>query len=151
MGQVGGNGSVVWKNKHVNGAGKTFKQKTGKGKLQVDELREGTGDLYVWGRDEVPLADIGKAAPPDLESGLTHFQEAGYFLVRLRFDGKDAQAIKDWFAAAPAAIPWNVKLVSQGNDNIVIMAVNVKAVNRPTWPSDDETFGDMPWEIRYDW
>jgi hypothetical protein len=31
------------------------------------------------------------------------------------------------------------------------MAINVKAVSRSTWPADDETFDDMPWEIRYDW
>jgi hypothetical protein len=149
MGEVGGNGSVVWKNKHLNGAGKKFKFKTTSGKLNHNELREGTTDLYVWGRDEVPLADIGKTAAPDLVTGLTHFQAPGYFLVRLRFDGTDADAIKSWFAAAPASIPWNVKIVSEQNS--IVMAVNVKAIGRPTWPPDDETFDDMPWEIRYDW
>ena len=149
MGQVGGNGSVVWKNKHLNGAGKKFKQKTGTGKLKVDELREGASDLYVWGRDEVALADVGKTAAPDLAHGLTSFQTQGYFLVRLRFDGQDATDIQNWFAAAPAAIPWNVKIVPEHNS--LVMAINVKAVDRPTWPADDETFDDMPWEIRYDW
>lgn len=149
MGQVGGNGSVVWKNKHLNGAGKKFKFKTTSGKLKHDELREGTSDLYVWGRDEVPVTDIGKTGAPDLESGLIHFQAPGYFLVRLRFDGADAAALQSWFAAAPASIPWNVKIVPNGSS--LVMAINVKAITRSTWPSDDETFADMPWEIRYDW
>jgi hypothetical protein len=149
MGQVGGNGSVVWKNKHLNGAGKKFKFKTTSGKLNHDQLREGTSDLYVWGRDEVPLANIGKAVPPDLEPGLINFQAPKYFLVRLRFDGADAAAVQSWFAAAPASVPWNVKIVPNGSS--LVMAINVKAVERSTWPSDDETFADMPWEIRYDW
>jgi hypothetical protein len=149
MGQVGGNGSVVWKNKHLNGAGKKFKFRTPSGKLKNDELREGTTELYVWGRDEVPLADVGKTAAPDLVSGLSHFQTPGYFLVRLRFDGPDAAAVENWFRAAPAAIPWNIRLVPEGSS--LVMAINVQAVNRPTWPADDETFADMPWEIRYDW
>lgn len=149
MGQVGENGSVVWQNKHQNGSGK-FKDKNGKGKLAKDELRK-LDKLEVWGHDDVANDDIGKTEAPDLVFQLKGFQKPKYFLVRLRFDDADATAIRNWFAAAPAAVPENVRMVTEGRGDSVVMAINVKGVYRPTWPDDDVSFDNMPWEIRYDW
>ena len=150
MGHVGENGSVLWQNQHLNGTGKKFKDKNGRGKLEHDELRKGGNKLEIWGRDEVGHSDIGKTEAPDLVPELKGFQEPKYFLVRLRFDGEDAAAIQNWFAAAPKAVPWNVRVVTEKNS--IVMAINVKAIDeRRTWPTDDVTFDNMPWEIRYDW
>jgi hypothetical protein len=161
MGEVGGNGSVVWQNKHLKGGGKKFKCKDKNGKLKHDELGLDVATLEVWGRDETDLNDIGKTAPDDLEPELKEipkpfqkaFQEPGCFLVRLRFDDTDKEtpglAIEQWFAAAPASLQTIVRVFRQGS--MVILAINVKAIPRSTWPEPGRPWDKLPFEIRYDW
>jgi hypothetical protein len=146
MGQVGGNGSVVWQNQHRGKRGK-FKCKD-RGKLKHDELGLGEA-LDVWGHDDIPMADIGKDPPADLEPELKGFQQREHFLVRLRFDGPEADAIRKWFAAYGKDVPQGmVKLATSGG--CTILAINVKALFRKE-PDDDEPWPDLPFEIRYDW
>lgn len=154
MGEVGGNGSVVWQNKHLKGDGKKFKCKDKNGKLKHDELGLNVATLEVWGRDETDLNDIGKTAPDDLElPELKDFQKPKCFLVRLRFDDDKedtrGQAIEQWFAAAPASVQEIVKVFRRGS--MVIMAINVKAIQRSTWPAPGATWDPLPFEIRYHW
>jgi hypothetical protein len=154
MGEVGGNGSVVWQNKHLKGGGKKFKCKDRNGKLKHDELGLDVATLEVWGRDETDLNDIGKTAPDDLESELNGFQKPGCFLVRLRFDDTDKEgtpglAVEQWFAAAPTSLQTIVRVFRRGS--MVIMAINVKAIPRPTWPEPGRPWDKLPFEIRYDW
>jgi hypothetical protein len=144
MGQVGGNGSVVWQNQHRSKQGK-FKCKD-HAKLQGNELGLGNA-LEVWGRDEVPIGEIGTTPALAVSSELDRFQQPGYFLVRLRFDGPDATAVQNWFKAS-GSVPPNVRLYTEGASTV--MAINVKAVARD-WPLDNISWSDMPWEIRYDW
>jgi hypothetical protein len=157
MGEVGGNGSVVWQNKHLKGGGKKFKCKDKNGKLKHDELGLDVATLEVWGRDETDLNDIGKTAPADLERELDGFQRPGFFLVRLRFDDTDKEkpglAIEQWFAAAPAAVKEIGKEIVRvfRRGSMVIMAINVKAIPRSTWPAPGVSWADPPFEIRYDW
>jgi hypothetical protein len=154
MGEVGGNGSVVWQNKHLKGGGKKFKCKDKNGQLKHDELGLEVATLKVWGRDETDLNDIGKTAPDDLElPELKDFQEPKSFLVRLRFDddkeGTRGLAIEQWFAAAPASLQTIVRVFRRGS--MVIMAINVKAITRKDWPPPGDPWKDLPFEIRYDW
>jgi hypothetical protein len=154
MGEVGGNGSVVWQNKHLKGGGKKFKCKDKDGKLKHDELGLDVATLQVWGRDETDLNDIGKTPPDDLERELDGFQQPGFFLVRLRFDDADKQgtpglAIEQWFAAAPASVRAFVRVFRRGS--MVILAINVKGIPRSTWPTPGVPWADPPFEIRYDW
>jgi hypothetical protein len=154
MGEVGGNGSVVWQNKHLKGGGKKFKCKDKNGKkLAHDELGLDVATLEVWGRDETDLNDIGKTAPADLERELDGFQPPGFFLVRLRFDDTDKEkpglAIEEWFAAAPAAVRTIVRVFRR--ERMVIMAINVKAIPRSTWPAVGAPWEALPFEIRYHW
>jgi len=146
MGQVGGNGSVVWQNQHRAKKGK-FKCKD-RGKLKPDELGLGEA-LDVWGHDDIPLADIGKDSPVDLEPELKGFQQGEHFLVRLRFDGAEADAIRKWFAACGKDVPQGiVKLVTSGY--ATTLAINVRALHRDE-PDNDKPWPDLPFEIRYDW
>jgi hypothetical protein len=154
MGEVGGNGSVVWQNKHLKGVGKKFKCKNKNGQLKHDELGLDVATLEVWGRDETDLTDIGKTAPDDLELELKAFQKPGCFLVRLRFNDTDKEGtpgldIEQWFAAAPASVQTIVRVFRRGS--MVIMAINVKAIPRSTWPASGDPWADLPFEIRYDW
>jgi len=146
MGEVGGNGSVVWQNQHRARKGK-FKCKS-RGKLKHDEL--GLGDyLDVWGHDDIPFEDIGKDPAPGLEPGLEGFQKRGYFLVRLRFDLREAAALTTWFSTSGQALPNDViRLITVGN--AVILAINVKALRRDE-PDDGVSWPNLPFEIRYDW
>jgi hypothetical protein len=145
MGQVGGNGSVVWQNQHRYKRGK-FKCKA-RGKLKHDEL--GLGDeLDVWGHDDIPPEDIGTDSAPGLESGLEGFQRSGYFLVRLRFDGAEADAISKWYETIGRNLPPVIRLVRVGGT--IILAINVEALDRIE-PEDGVSWPNLPFEIRYDW
>jgi hypothetical protein len=147
MGQVGGNGSVVWQNQHRPKKGK-FKCKTGRGGLKRDELGLGE-ELDVWGHDDIPFEDIGKDPAPGLEPGLDGFQRPGYFLVRLRFDGAEADAISKWFETIGRNLPPTViRLIRVGAT--IILAINVKALQRDE-PDDGIPWPNLPFEIRYDW
>jgi hypothetical protein len=147
MGEVGGNGSVVWQNQHHAKKGK-FKCK-GRGKLKPDELGLGDDDLDVWGHDDIPFEDIGKDPAPGLEPGLEGFQRRGYFLVRLRFDEAEADAISKWFETIGRNLPPTViRLIRVGRT--IILAINVKALHRDE-PDDGISWENPPFEIRYDW
>jgi hypothetical protein len=143
MGQVGGNGSVVWQNQHRLKRGK-FKCKD-RAKLQRDELGLGNA-LDVWGYDDVPHDEIGTTRPADLESDLKDFQREKHFLVRLRFEGDQADAIRNLCGTGVEGL---VKVVNVGTR--VILAINVQAIERKDWPNDDVSWSDPPFEIRYDW
>jgi hypothetical protein len=133
----------VWQNKHLKGGGKKFKCKDKNDqKPKIDELFLGDA-LDVWGRDEIAIGEIGTTKVADLEPGLT--LAPGHFLVRLRFDGVEANAMEAWFNATTAT-PANVRMVRNGNT--VVLAFLVKAIERRDWPVKVE---NMPWEIRYDW
>ena len=151
MGQVGGNGSVVWQNQHQPKQGKfTCKDQDHK---KLDRYHLAVGNkLEVWGRDEVAIEAIGLNRAPGLEAGLENFQNPGYFLVRLRFDGAEAEAVRKWFNASRQAAPQGlITLVDVGKTgDTVILAINVKALSR-NWSEDDNAWEEMPWEIRYDW
>ena len=144
MGQVGGNGSVVWQNQHRTKLGKFRCKDKDQEKLKKDELGV-TAELEVWGRDEVVIGEIGTTPVPDIEDGLKGFKRSGHFLVRLRFDGAEANAIEGWVNATTAT-PASVKMSRSGDT--VVLAFLVKAIERKNWPVIVE---DMPWEIRYDW
>jgi hypothetical protein len=117
------------------------------GPLGSQELRNGAGE--VEGHDTgVALDEIGRSAVSDLEQGLAGFAKPGYFVVRLRFDLGEADAIRNWFGKSAGLVPPSFRIVDLGSH--LIVAINVKAIYRP-WPSDDVSWTDLPWEIRYSW
>jgi len=146
MGEVGGNGSVVWQNQHRARKGK-FKCKA-HGKLKPDEL--GLGDyLDVWGHDDIPLEDIGKDPAPGLEPGLEGFQKPGYFLVCLRFDLREAAVLTTWFSTSSQVLSKDlIRLITLGD--IVILVINVKVFRRDE-SKDGSSWENLSFEIRYDW
>jgi hypothetical protein len=85
----------------------------------------------VEGHSDDEFADIGMPDHP------------GLFKVVLRF--RDA----DWQKVPANERAWLERVVEQkGTDRF--LTVHVPAIKR-TWPGDNGKWGDLPWEIHWEW